>query len=301
MLGGARRTVPLAAVAVLLAVAGCGLAPRQGAPKAPVSRPAELAATTPVTVHGRALATRCAGDPSKPAVVLLSGYNTPLAAEWDAVQGRIGEVARVCAYDRPGVGGSDKPPRRQTFVTLAADLDALLRALDLRRPVVLVGHSIGGVLAVTWAAEHPRDVAGVVLLDAVPPGYSETLLQDLPADGTGPAATRRHQWSWLMDAGRNREHLDARDGFDSLLTLPALGTVPVVALTHSISALGDGLRPRYAAALDSAWTGGQQAFSRLSHVSRVQVVDRAGYWIQRDQPQVVVDAVTSVLAGSTGA
>jgi pimeloyl-ACP methyl ester carboxylesterase len=54
-----------------------------------------------------------------------------------------------------------------------------------------------------------------------------------------------------------------------------------------------------AAALDSAWTGGQQQWTELSSLARMQTVDRAGHEIQRDQPGSVVDAVREVVgAGS---
>ncbi|MEO7980825.1 MAG: hypothetical protein ABI807_08050, partial [Sporichthyaceae bacterium] len=76
-----------------------------------------------------------------------------------------------------------------------------------------------------------------------------------------------------------------------------VGSQPVLALTHSISEWGD-LRRQDAAALDSAWVGGQQTWADLSSRGQVQIVDQAGHFIQNDQPDALVAAVRSVLTGS---
>ena len=60
------------------------------------------------------------------------------------------------------------------------------------------------------------------------------------------------------------------------------------------------LNAKNAAALDSAWIGGQQGWADLSSAGRVQRVDQAGHFIQNDQPQAVADAVREVVAGQGG-
>jgi pimeloyl-ACP methyl ester carboxylesterase len=191
------RRLP-ALVAVLLAAAGCGLVGRDGVTRAQGggSRLAALTAVQPVTVDGHRVATRCAGSAKNPTVLLVSGYDSPVSS-WDEVQQRLSATTRVCAYDRLGVGHSDPAPRRQTVVDLARELDAVMSALGLRRPVVLVAQDIGGVIATTWAEAHDDDLAGLVLVDATPPGYLDTALQLVPPTATGSAATAR---SWAARA-----------------------------------------------------------------------------------------------------
>jgi hypothetical protein len=89
---------------------------------------------TPVRVAGRRFQTRCVGQ-GGPTVVLVSGQGAPMA-NWDDVQACLGSVARVCAYDRLGVGNSGATPARQTLETLAEDLDGVIDALDVLRPLV---------------------------------------------------------------------------------------------------------------------------------------------------------------------
>jgi pimeloyl-ACP methyl ester carboxylesterase len=292
------RRLP-ALVAVLLAAAGCGLVGRDGVTRAQGggSRLAALTAVQPVTVDGHRVATRCAGSAKNPTVLLVSGYDSPVSS-WDEVQQRLSATTRVCAYDRLGVGHSDPAPRRQTVVDLARELDAVMSALGLRRPVVLVAQDIGGVIATTWAEAHDDDLAGLVLVDATPPGYVHTALQLVPPTATGSAATLRADLERWLSPGDNAEHLAAGPALAAAGSFPVLGAVPLVVLARSVSDYGD-LRPQVAAALDSAWTGGQQQWTELSSLGRMQTVDRAGHEIQRDQPGSVVDAVREVVGAGT--
>ncbi len=245
-------------------------------------------------MHEKQFATRCVGDKSAPSVLLVAGFDTALDDAWDDVQAQIGGFSRVCAYDRLGVGGSAAPPRRQEFVRMADDLDGVVDELGLRRPVTLVAHSLGGLVAVTWAQDHVDDLAGLVLVDATPPSYVETALDALPT-GSARGSDVRRSLQQLLAPMRNAEHLDGEAAFADAEEFGSLGDVPLIALTHSISEFGGDLRPRVAAALDSAWTGGQQQWAELSSQGRVLRVDRAGHFIQQDQPQAVIDAVQEVV------
>jgi pimeloyl-ACP methyl ester carboxylesterase len=292
---GARRlTAVVCAVAALLA--GCSLrddASKTGGAATAAHRSARVEPVKQVTVHGHQFATRCAGLASKPSVLLVSGYNTAMQTEWDDVQARLGDFSRVCAYDRLGVGGSAKPPRRQTLTDMAADLDGVLKALDMKRPVVLVAHSLGGMVAVTWAETHRTALAGLVLLDATPPSFVQLVLDKMPSSPAAKGGELRAGLETLLTAHRNVEHFDGATAFQGPTTLSPLGSAPVVALSHTISEWGDVTR-RQGAELDSAWLGGQQRWSELSSRGRVQLVDRAGHDIQVDQPTVVVDTVRAV-------
>jgi pimeloyl-ACP methyl ester carboxylesterase len=72
---------------------------------------------------------------------------------------------RVIAVDLRGHGASDKPNQDYTMAGFADDLDWLCEQLGIERPVV-VGHSMGGVIAFEMAARHPERVGAVVALDA---------------------------------------------------------------------------------------------------------------------------------------
>jgi pimeloyl-ACP methyl ester carboxylesterase len=97
-----------------------------------------------------------AGD--GPAVALLHGLGGA-ASNWLAVAPALAERARVVVPELPGHGGSSALPA--PVATLDAYADRVAGALD--EPAVVVGHSLGGVVALRLALQAPRLVRGVVL------------------------------------------------------------------------------------------------------------------------------------------
>ena len=291
------RSTATAAVVVALLLAGCsrGDEPPRGT-KVRAVEEVRLGDVTTVRVGGHRFATRCAGETDLPTVLLVAAEGTPMAAAWSAVQGRIGAFARVCAYDRLGVGRSGRPPAAQTFVDMAADLRGVVERLEMTTPVVLVGQSLGGMLAATAAARDPDLVAGLLLLDAAGPGYPEAVLDRLPSTGRRGAKERR-TWSALQSPAQNPEHLAGQRAFAEVASLDLPDGVPLVVLTHSIPEHPRSTSPRQQADLESAWEAGQNRWLGLSGAGRLERVDLAGHDIAADQPAVVVDRVRELLPG----
>jgi pimeloyl-ACP methyl ester carboxylesterase len=99
-----------------------------------------------------------------PALLLIHGLGGQMLNFHCGVVERLAEQFRVVSVDRPGSGYSVRAASTPADLsTQAAALAALIDKLQLGRPVV-VGHSLGGALALTLAIEHPRCVAGLVLV-----------------------------------------------------------------------------------------------------------------------------------------
>ncbi|GAB4528953.1 MAG: alpha/beta hydrolase [Anaerolineae bacterium] len=107
----------------------------------------------------------CEGTGS-PTVVLIPGAGD-IAQIWEPVQNIVQGDTRVCSYDRPGLGWSDfAPDGEQTIASQMTILHDLLEAADEEGPYIVVGHSIGGVMARTFATAYPDETVGVVLVDS---------------------------------------------------------------------------------------------------------------------------------------
>ena len=101
----------------------------------------------------------------KPTVVLIAGAGD-FSFDWSLVQPAISTFTRVCSYDRAGLAWSDLGPTPRTMRQEAYELHLLLEKAKLKAPLILVGHSIGGLIARVYAAEYPREVAGMILVDS---------------------------------------------------------------------------------------------------------------------------------------
>lgn len=288
---------------------------------------------------GRHLNLVCLGQ-GAPTVILEAGMGDDSLA-WRKVQARIATFTRVCAYDRAGYGLSDAARRPSDADNAVADLTLLLDKAPIEGPIVLVGHSLGGLYATHFTNLHPDRVAGLVLMDPAQPGdghaygsiwdagkagfakliaESEICLRaarkgDLtpthnPADclenppGRDPAFHHEINRRWgkakyieanisemrsmLADAGG--DSLDARQAGPKQ---GDFGVLPVIVL------VSDPAKPPNPPATWDEYTAIKQRLNRelaaRSSLGKSQLVPGSGHMIQDDAPQVVIDAVRSVV------
>jgi pimeloyl-ACP methyl ester carboxylesterase len=116
-----------------------------------------------VEVDGYRMHIHCVGEGS-PTIIMESGSGG-FSVQHHALQNRLREDSRVCAYDRAGMGWSDARPETRTAWQIARELHTLLNNAGIEPPYVLVGPSLGGLFVRAFAAEYPAETAGLVLLD----------------------------------------------------------------------------------------------------------------------------------------
>jgi len=136
-------------------------------------------------VGGHQLYMRCSGRGS-PTVVYLHGYIHDAFGGGSQNAGTIPSLLeakhQVCVYDRANVGRSDAVEGPLTGEDSVEDLHALLRAASIPPPYLLLGASWGGTTSLIYAATHPSDVAGMVLLDPPLPTGNELDKRFLPPE-----------------------------------------------------------------------------------------------------------------------
>ncbi len=84
---------------------------------------------------------------------------------WRHVQQSVADFTRACSYDRAGYGFSDQATRTSDARNTVEDLHDLLRSAGIKLPIIMVGHSIGGLYDTLYAETYPQDVSGMVLVD----------------------------------------------------------------------------------------------------------------------------------------
>jgi pimeloyl-ACP methyl ester carboxylesterase len=210
------------------------------------------------------------------------------ADAWVSVQPEIARFTRVCSYDRAGLGQSDSAPSGvRTVQDSVDDLHALLAAADISGPMVLAGHSLGGLIVRLYASQYPNDVAGVVLVDGMPP--------DLQASGLAllPAEERRETFTIMRGLHpQDPEHLDIiASGIWVMAHPPA--PVPTVVLAAGLHGAPGALPDP---ALEDLWVELQREQARVLDARFVLVPD-ADHFLQRDRPEVVIEAIRQVVEG----
>jgi pimeloyl-ACP methyl ester carboxylesterase len=236
-----------------------------------------------VDIGGRRLSLDCRGTGTPP-VVFVAGLGDSGEAAWGAVWGQVARSTCACIYDRAGLGRSDPSPHAATYQGAVDDLHALVQSAPLSGPYVLVGHSLGGLLARLYAHDHPTEVAGMVLVDGTPVDWFQTTQRLLPTEFLG-----------LLE--HNPEGFGLSHGLASLTALDtpgALGDRPL-AVMWAPSQPPPGLSAATTQELGRRWEAEQARLGRLSAASRLQRVAAGGHYLQREQPQLVVDVINQTV------
>src|SRR3972149_8868284 len=138
-----------------------------------------------------------------PPVILIHGVAASLH-DWKYLMPELARQGyRVFALDLPGHGDSAKPddPNFYQFNNLYEQLVGWINSLCLDKPAVLVGHSLGGYLSLTYTITHPQYVSGLVLID--PYYYREQLSPFIRLINRQPAwgeKALRLVPTWLINA-----------------------------------------------------------------------------------------------------
>jgi pimeloyl-ACP methyl ester carboxylesterase len=132
-------------------------------------------------VDGHKMRMYCTGS-GTPTIVLEAGLGDD-AFVWRGVQPVLSKTTRVCAYDRAGLGWSDPLPPPRDADHIAADLHGLLREAKITGPVVLMGHSVGGIYLRDYASRYPENVAGIVFVDSSTPLQDKRIAAATKAEG----------------------------------------------------------------------------------------------------------------------
>jgi pimeloyl-ACP methyl ester carboxylesterase len=149
------------------------------------------------------------GVTGRPPLLFLHGGGLN-SHTWDLVCASLRREWHCLALDQRGHGESEWSPEMDYRTeSHAGDVEAFRRALGLQR-FVLVGMSLGGANALAWAAEHGRDLAGLVLVDVGPETRAEGVrkIQAFTSEATPLASVEEYvDRALAFNPRRNRELL----------------------------------------------------------------------------------------------
>ncbi|MEK6287158.1 MAG: alpha/beta hydrolase [Acidobacteriota bacterium] len=248
-----------------------------------------------IDLGSRKLYINCSGEAviGSPTVVLEAGLNAS-SETWSNIQPEIAKFTRVCSYDRAGMRKSDPSPQQPTTSSqIARELHLLLSKSGVTGRLVLVGHSLGGLIVRMYASLYPKDVAGIVLVDSVHEEETARWLAMLPAE------TRKE-----MEARGGKRllgvtQIDLEKSNAEMQAANWRTRVPLVVLSRgktsynpddyppqlrSLAPKGEELRIKL-----------QEDLARRSSRSKHIFAEKSGHLIHRDQPELVIDSIRQVV------
>jgi pimeloyl-ACP methyl ester carboxylesterase len=258
---------------------------------------------------GRHLYLECDGSGS-PTVVFDAGHrgrgdvwNLSVDPKATPVLAGVQQFTRVCTYDRPGTvkgsapkdfSRSDPVPMPRNAAAAVTDLHKLLSTAKVPGPYVLVGHSFGGLNSLLYALNYPRGVAGIVLVDALPPELRNQMTPSLwktyselgaqPISGLHYKELERMDFSASLDQAQRA------------LARTTLLAIPIVVLTKDkpFDLEGLGMPAGFGEKLDAAWRRAQQQLAAsIAHVPLT--LAETSHDISFERPDVVIDAIRRVV------
>ncbi len=254
-----------------------------------------------------------------PAVVVIPAMGDA-GSEWLDVQRAVAQQTEVCLYDRAGLGWSDPPPRRRTAAEMAGELHALLRGACIMPPYVLVGHSMGGLVARVFIQRYPDEVAGLALIDSSHPGQKGRLPKiEMRNYRGGKLLESALAWTRPLGLLRLARDLGLRESapvgrsrhrraaYGELLAFDAIchavsggfGDLPLAVVTSSElvpNQPADSRAQRARRRFYASWAALQDELAMLSTNSTHDVSNRAGHYVHRDDPELVIRVITALVA-----
>ena len=262
----------------------------------------------------------------EPVVLLDTGSGDNLLT-WTGIQSEIASFTRVIAYDRPGLGWSERGITPYSLEFILETLHQLINALQLSAPLILVGHSIAGINVRQFAYRFPDLVAGLVLIDGSHEGqdarqpegddpdaailenirdlstktFEDVLMQfigepaqffEMPEEQQRMFERYRPEYlKYLVEAK------DCDAGLTSLGddALQSLGDIPLTVLTAMTSDDSPEMEASEKA-FHKIFQQCQTEISQLSTQGKQIFVEDATHYIHKQQPQHVVDAIREMVA-----
>lgn len=268
----------------------------------------------------------CSGskDPANPTIILQSGLDLFGSMSWATVHAALAESLRTCAYDRAGIMWSEHIGAAQDANVVAQQLHDLLLAANEQPPFLIAGHSMGGLMAIVYAAKYPDQVEGLVLIDSSHPKQMERLPAEAVASEGAPPP------GWLINLAAFTGVLRLADPFpatplpasvapaklftpisirglvNEVQALPAItqqagavdlpDTLPVTVLSRSEPPLGleSMLSLDVIRRTEDIWHELQIELSEITDCGENHSVKQSSHYVHHDQPQLVVDAIVNV-------
>jgi pimeloyl-ACP methyl ester carboxylesterase len=235
---------------------------------------------------------------------------------WGLVQPEVAKLTQVCSYDHSGIDWSDDGPKDSCSLRVS-EVHTALKNAGIKGPYVLVGHSLGGLVARLYAGKYPDEVGGMTFVDHAivtfhittttvpqpvtppmpPPMLSKPNGMKIFGMESDPNFSKlsdqdRQLHLWAMSQTRNQMAL----GANAEMMPECVPQADAISKEHS-HPLGD--KPLVDVSTDEIRTPDYIKFQAdllsLSQNSKEIIAEKSGHFVIIDRPDVVIDAISQVM------
>lgn len=206
--------------------------------------------------------------------------------DWNVVQNEISKNTKTFSYDRAGLGNSDKGELPRSSLDQVHELHTVLNKAKVKAPYIIVAHSIGGYNARLFAGTYPKEVSGIIFVDCSHENQFEDRVKSSSSKEIEIAKNQligeEQTFDELLISAKQVKEIRKKD---------ALRNIPIIVLT------ADHKGEKSSVITEETWLNYQNDLVSLSHYSKQIIAEDSSHYIQKDKPQVVIDAIKEIVNG----
>ena len=226
-----------------------------------------------------------------PTVILISGGGDD-STSFKKIQPKIAKFLRVCSYDRSGEGFSDDlggNDRQFPIIQNVENLSKLIDNAKLNKPIILVGHSWGGLVARVFANKYPKNILGVILLDSA----HENQFTVLP----------KGYWDGFDEDTKNFV-IDFNQSLSRITPVGNLNSIPLIVLSAQAPPYSEDWWDSYHLSSQlyqtrvKLWNELQNELAASSSNGKRVIMDDDNHHIHQANPKIVLDSIKEIYLSS---
>ena len=279
-----------------------------------------------IDVGGRGMHMNIKGIKTSLPPVLIETGTGNWSYDWSNIQEELSKHTLVITYDRAGYGWSDPPPSGFNIDMTINDLNNILESSKIDTPVILVGHSVGGIYSRLFADKYPDKVSGMILVDSRNEFFSEQaktynerffetqdqkmnqflsqigivrlfgeiIFPDTMPDYLSPKKYVNVHWDKPFFKVLSEEIKQIKVSEKLLEDTQSLSDKPLTIITPTdveLQATELGFSEQEAWNLEDKWIESQKKLTDLSTNSEFILVNNSSHSVMYDQPKIIINAI----------
>lgn len=279
-----------------------------------------------IKVDGREIHVNITGTKTSLPPILIETGTGNWSYDWSNIQEELSKHTVVITYDRAGYGWSDPPSNGFDIDMTINDINQILELSKIDTPVILIGHSVGGIYSRLFADKYPDKVSGMVLIDSRNEFFSdhamtynekffetqdqkmnlflskigivrlfgENIFPETMPDYLSSEKYVNVHWDTPFFKVLNEEINQITVSEKLLEDTNTLGDKPLTIITPNeveLQATELGFSEQDAEGLEEVWMDSQQQLTNLSTKSEFILVPNSSHSVMYDQPNIIINAL----------